>query len=435
MFELISSLFLVVWEIVCCKFLLESFIRKRKYTHKICILAIHLGLVCIYYMSAWLLYEYLWLKQIAIVTVMSVAMYLLFESHYLKIMVLTMLYQGLVLIADYSTLLVLGKCFPSFSQLLSDNTGISVLVSIICKVVLLFVVLILKRNIRYQSGDMLTDLEWLQLLFIPIITIVSLTAIMVKFNVLQSMNQNYVLMYVALGMAGMNIMVFYLINDILEREMIIRNERLLRERAKNETDMYYSISENLDKQRKRTHEFKNQIAYIFSLANSNNYQELKEYIMKLDDELKLSMDMVDTNNVIVNAVLNTKYREAINKKIVFVLKINDLSNMMLSDMDIVVILSNLLDNAIEACADCENKVIKCKFVLEDDQIIISVKNSFSKKPRKNSEKFISGKEKPEEHGIGIENVIEVIQRYDGRYAIDYDDDMFSFSILINNIKK
>ncbi|MBD5466491.1 MAG: GHKL domain-containing protein [Lachnospiraceae bacterium] len=352
----------------------------------------------------------------------------------MEIMVLTMLYQGLVLIADYSMLLIFGKIFPPFSEDMLNYSGISMLISIICKVFLLLIILILKRNIGHKSGDMLTDLEWLRLLFIPIITIVSLTAIMLKFNILQNMNQDYVLMYVALGMAGMNIVVFYLINDILEREMVIRNERLFHERIKNETDMYYSISENLDKQRKRTHEFKNQIAYIFALANSENYLELKDYIVKLDNDLKLSMDMVDTNNVIVNAILNTKYREALNKKIVFVLKVNDLSKIVLSDADIVVILSNLLNNAIEACETCENKVIKFKFVLEDNQTKIAVKNSFSKMPIRNNQSFISIKEKPEEHGMGIHNVIEAIKRYDGRYVIDYDKDIFSFSILITDNK-
>ena len=44
----------------------------------------------------------------------------------------------------------------------------------------------------------------------------------------------------------------------------------------------------------------------------------------------------------------------------------------------VIILSNLLNNAIEACGTCEDKkVIKFKFVKEDDLIIVVVKNTFN----------------------------------------------------------
>lgn len=432
MFAMVYSMFLVVWEIVCCKYLLQSFVPKRKYREKIVVWAVNLGLFGIYYLVAFVLRGHLWLKQIAVVLVMSAAMYCFFECNYLKIMILTLMYQGLVLLADYLTMLVMGKAVQGISHILLEDPAASALISFIGRVVLLLLLLVPKRSIRHQSGEMLTDLVWLRLLLISVITIISLTAIILQYNVMQNLKQSAVLLYVALGMAGMNLMVFYLVNDILEREMIIQKERLFRERAKNEINLYYSISENLEKQRRRTHEFKNQIAYIFSLIKSDSYQELKEYVVKLDSELKLSMDMVDTNNVLVNAILNIKYREALDKKIVFVLKVNDLSNIILDDTALVVILSNLLDNAMEACADCVNKVIKCKFVLEDDQIIISVKNNFSEPPRRHGEKFVSTKEHTQEHGFGIENVVEAVQRYHGKHVIDFDDESFTFSILIPN---
>ena len=37
-----------------------------------------------------------------------------------------------------------------------------------------------------------------------------------------------------------------------------------------------------------------------------------------------------------------------------------------------------------------------------------------------------------EHGMGIRNVIEAIEKYGGRYVIDYDNEYFQFSILIPN---
>ena len=64
------------------------------------------------------------------------------------------------------------------------------------------------------------------------------------------------------------------------------------------------------------------------------------------------------NHVIVNAILNTKYQESEDKGIVFVVKINDLSHAKIQDEDMVIILSNLLNNAIEACQSCTDKIIK-----------------------------------------------------------------------------
>lgn len=431
MFIYIYSIFLIIWEMLCCKFLLESFVNKRKRERKL----FFIGVIIIYYLITYIFYECLWLKQIFVILILSIAMYVLFEGQYIKILILTILYQGLVLVADASTILIIGKVFPGFSVEVFQSESVSMLISVICKMTLLCVVLILKRNIGRKSGDTLTDLEWIRLLIVPVITIVSLTAIMLRYHVLEHINQDNFLLYIALGMAGMNIIVFYLVNDILEREAVIRNEKLLREKMKNETEMYYSVSGNLEKQRKITHEFKNQIACIFSLARDQKYTELNNYIEKVDRSLKLSMDMVDTNNVIVNAILNTKYREAVDLGVVFVLKVNDLSKMNLPDTDIVAILANLLNNALEACQKCKNKLIKLKFVLEDNQIIISVKNSFLNQPVRNKGKFISDKEESEEHGFGIENVVEIIERHSGKYVIDYNKGIFSFSILIPNNKR
>lgn len=54
--------------------------------------------------------------------------------------------------------------------------------------------------------------------------------------------------------------------------------------------------------------------------------------------------------------------------------------MRIKDEDIVLILSNLLNNAIEASEQCENPIIKMKFVKEEHQIVLSVTNTFSGKP-------------------------------------------------------
>ena len=139
--------------------------------------------------------------------------------------------------------------------------------------------------------------------------------------------------HVAAGILCINLIGYYLIHSITEREVKIREHAVFREKVKNETAMYRSVSENLEKQRKRTHEYKNQLAAISALAEQGAsgectraageqgaYQELRTYIEKMETALQHRMDAVDTNHVIVNAILNTKYREAVSKGIVVVLR-------------------------------------------------------------------------------------------------------------------
>ena len=79
---------------------------------------------------------------------------------------------------------------------------------------------------------------------------------------IKNQKQENVFLVIALCLAGMNIVVFYMINDILKREIKIRENEVFQLKARNQTDMYRSISENFVKQRKKTHEYKNQIMCI-----------------------------------------------------------------------------------------------------------------------------------------------------------------------------
>ena len=437
MFGYIYRVFIIAWKILCCRFLCESFYKKRKYSSGVTdtvVLLLSLGAV---YVSAYSFGDAIWFIQMVVIMILSLAMYALFESSLIKISVFVLLYQVISLLVDNLTLWGFGKVFPKIT-LVMHATAYHAFVIIIGKIIQFIMILIIKRGMERKSGEMLNRSEWFRMMLIPFVTIILLIAIMVKYdvmekyNVMENIDENQVLLYVALGMAVMNINVFYLIHSILERETVINRDKLFREKIKHETERYYAMSENLEEQRKKAHEFKNHMAYIFALANKEAYQELKEYIKKIDNDLKVSMDMVDTNNAIVNAVLNAKYREAVDKGIVFILKVNDLSQICLPDVDIVVMLSNLLNNAMESCEISEEKVIKLKFILENGQILLSVKNSMSKSPVKRNGVFLSQKEDAENHGMGIANIIDVVERHGGRYVIDYDDNSFSFTILLDN---
>ena len=104
---------------------------------------------------------------------------------------------------------------------------------------------------------------------------------------------------------------------------------------------------------------------------AHEYDKASKYVGNISNAFIGEKNVINTNHVIINAILNTKYQEAISKNIVFVFKVNDLSKIVIEDEDLVVILANLLNNAIEACEKCEEKkTIKLKFVIEENLIVI-----------------------------------------------------------------
>lgn len=431
MFDSLPNVLMILFEVFCCKIFYEIF-GKVRYKGWINAVQLILLIGSVYGVARGLENIFV-LKQIVIIILFAAFMFWHMKISIKKSLILAVLYQGLLLIVDYIAFLIYSSGL--FSN--GESTGLqymleNVLVVLLGKVLLYFSVLIIKKKFGEKSTEMLADSEWLKFLFFPIFTIAIIAAMFSGFGYTETTEQIYFLFIIAFGMAGMNILEFYLINDIIEREIKLHENEIFQIQVKNQTEMYRSISENFDGQKRKTHEYKNQIVCIESLLGNRKYQELEKYVKEIYGHLDKELDAINTNNVIVNAILNTKYQEADAKGIVFVFRVNDLSQIRIKDEDVVAILSNLLNNAIEACEKCDDKkVIKLKFVNEDEMIIIAVKNTFSHPICYENGEIKSSKiSRAEEHGIGIKNIIKTIEKYNGSYIIEDNKNEFYFSIII-----
>lgn len=343
-----------------------------------------------------------------------------------------MLYDALLLAMDYLIYSV-NRWFSLSSGLLGKQYQVErVLLALLAKIILYLLILIIRKWLGKKTIEMMSDTEWLRFLFFPLFTVVTISAILSVFGYVQTVEQANLLFFIAFGMVGINFVVFYLINDVVEREAQMHENKIFQIQAKNQLEMYQSISESFDNQKRKTHEYKNQISCIESLLDKKQYAKLEEYVKKISGSLSHEPDVINTNNVIVNAILNTKYQEAESKGIVFVFRVNDLSGLKIKDEDVVTVLSNLLNNAIEACESCtDKKVIKFKFVKEDDRMIIAVKNTFNNNVvYKNGEIKSTKTMGIDEHGVGIKNVLKIIEKYGGSYVIEHKKKEFYFSIII-----
>lgn len=374
MFDLMQNVLLIFIETMCCKIFYETFGEVR-YKGWINIIQVSLLL------SSMCCYSYGFSGQFVIRQIIGILVFSAFMFWHVKISLkksfaLAVLFDALLLAMDYLAYLIIAWLSLGGKLLGRQYELRYILVYLLEKLVLFFLILIIRKQFGKKSMEMMLDTEWLRFLFFPVFTIAAISAMLSTFEYVQTVEQANLMSVIAFGMVGMNIVEFYLINDIVEREMKMHENRIFQIQAKNQLEMYRSISENFDKQKRKTHEYKNQITCIESLLDKKQYLKLEEYVKKIYGSLNNELDAINTNNVIVNAILNTKYQEADTKGIVFVFRVNDLSELRVKDEDVVTILSNLLNNAIEACETCENKkIIKFKFCLsaERDTSILSGK--------------------------------------------------------------
>lgn len=427
MFAYIESILIIVLEVLCCRIFYGAFGEKRKKIKGRIEPILLLLLIVEFFCSALFFEKIVLLKAFVVIAGVAIVMYFIIEISFIKSLIMAFLYEGIMFVVDYLTFLL---CETFFRDVAENYVQAGLLV-LLDKVILFFIVLIVRKAVGHYEIDIMKDSEWLKFIFFPIYTICTIVGMIFVEGTPNPQNRDIIFFVIAFGLVGMNIVVFYLISDIMKREKIIYEDHLFRLQMKNQTEMYYSISENLEKQRKKTHEYHNQLVCIDSLLRRNKLKEVNEYINQIGNVLKNESDSISTNHVIVDAVLNTKYSEMMEKNIVFVFRINDLSKLIVSNEDIVVILSNLLNNAIEACEKCHTrKIIKLKFVIEKNTTIISVKNTYENVLVKQDGMFLTTKNEEDDHGIGISNIANVIEKYGGSYVIKPDDGEFYFSIII-----
>lgn len=433
--EYITDVIVLIIEIVSCYSFFDIFAIKRKRNKSQVVLSvltlIVLSRLCIHFLK-----KYTIIKMLLMIVMIILAMWFLYEISFIKTLILVFFIESIITITDYIVIMILAKIYGDITTLGGASSLIGRLILILSRLILFAILIVISRISSKKRNNVTADMsnkEWIQFLIFPIFTI---CAVMLMVNsVMKSYHSDIVPVYyiIAIGLIVLNLVVFHLISEILEHSRKMKEAQILRQQSIGQVELYNSMRENYNIQRQRTHEYKNQIVCMDMLMKKKDYSKLEDYIGNISDKLDAQLDMVDTNNDVVNAILNAKYYEAIKNDVLFVLKINDLSDIKVSDEDIVTILSNLLDNAIEAAKQCDvgKRTVKIKLLSEDDVLTIAVSNTYKTEPMLTEDGYIrTTKNNKEEHGWGIRNIVATLEKYDAEYIIDYKNGEFVFSIMM-----
>lgn len=239
---------------------------------------------------------------------------------------------------------------------------------------------------------------------------------------------------IAAGYAGMNVLILYFIGHIMKKESEIQKAYLMQEKLQNQLELYQNMQENDMRRRRYLHDYKNQLGCIQGMLEAGRMQEALVYIKELNGSIRKGEDHVNTKHLVVNTVLNQKYLYAQERGITMVMAVNDLSSLSMSREDIVTLLVNLLDNAIEACEKLdENKMIRFKMILEEGGLTVSVRNPVREPVVIKGKVIATTKGEKDRHGIGFLNIQSVIEKNQGTSVMECRDGWFCFSAMISGV--
>lgn len=197
---------------------------------------------------------------------------------------------------------------------------------------------------------------------------------------------------------------------------------------------YYEQVKMLDEQYQSfMHNITHHLKAIGELARENKNSNIISILRDLNIELEDGVLAVYCDNPVINAVLSEKKSEAEKKHLDLDIYIEpgvDLSG--ISDADIITILGNLLDNALRAAKDAENKLVSIRMYSENDGCfrIVKVKNNFAGEVVIRDSSFISTKKEQGMHGIGIKSVENTVKKYGGFLECFVEDNIFTAVLVL-----
>lgn len=427
MFDFVFGYVIVLFEMLVFKIFVDILAKRKSENPKSASLIYSL-LSILVFATAILAGEYIVVKICLIVLWYYIALRCYTRDTRRKCILLCVAYQGLLLVTDYVTLLVESI----FHINVDAQVGIAgVLLVILDKSILFLFVMILRGAYRQQEFAQLEDKDWVKFIFIPLFTIGMIIAMLSDDVFAVSAKLDELFIVIALGLVAMNVVMFFLLKDILVRERIAREQQICLIEARNQQKVYESLTESVEIQRRLSHEYKNQLGVLQGLLERNELQQMKRYLSSIQGEVQHDIDCIDTHHAIVNVILNQKYQEATHKHILFQCKINDLSGLHMEEKDVATLVSNLLNNAIEACEKVEDKpYIKFKMILKEHKMVLSVCNSCISRGQQDGWQHTSKEEDVELHGYGLKNVQRIVENYQGEMVIHGTKQEFKVSIVI-----
>lgn len=182
------------------------------------------------------------------------------------------------------------------------------------------------------------------------------------------------------------------------------------------------------------HDMKNNISCIDALIEEENYDEAHNICHSLTNKYTSIGTIVNTENYLLNAVLNVEIEKAKSYGIPVKLSINNDLKMFKNSSDIISLIGNVLDNAISYLSKnkVKNNEINFSTGYEGSYSIIKCRNNILDSVLFNNPSLKTDKEDKDNHGKGITIINSIAHKYNGDVIIKERNKEFIITVILDN---
>lgn len=231
---------------------------------------------------------------------------------------------------------------------------------------------------------------------------------------------------------GVFVQLGLLVAMILSRDEHKEKEALNAKYLEDQVAHYEYLEKREQETRKFRHDMTNHMMILRNLYDTGTEAEFEEYFDTICKRITAFGNQISVGNNTADAIINQYAQEAENAGIKLKVDGHFSSDCHISAVDICTIFSNLLSNAIRAEKEANGDEVELFIRNLDHDLFIEVRNDYVTQVKRSGERFISTKEDRANHGLGLQNVYDCVERNHGVIHITTDHQIFDVKLNLKN---
>ena len=258
------------------------------------------------------------------------------------------------------------------------------------------------------------------------ITIFGLGTAIYIYAVMSDPKIQWQILTVALAFIGLNVLLYVLISQISKLQKSKYELKLLEEKLEFERARHNDAHAIWSNIRKIQHDIKHHLTVIGSQLENGETDDCKRYIGNLLPNVERMGNLIKSDNKILDYLINSKLSNLPNTEIIISGSIGSLAD--IKEFDLACLFGNILDNAVEAIQETEEKRIELLFLRQNSNRIIICKNTVKSPVLKTNKELKTTKKEKDAHGYGTKITEKIVADYHG--MIDYFEEFNMFGVQI-----
>lgn len=404
-------------------FAIFSRLGKRKYSTPICLV---IGLILFEIISGLnlIFHNKVWINIISTIPITAFYSWLCFQKEFKTAMCYSTLLTALELALEMIVILGTSSLILVQVNEYNDNFALLILEFLVCKAPF-FLVAMIFSNIRNNETRPKIPIS----LFIYPASSVCCLFVFWYLSLLGLINAKGQLLLAACSgiLFIASIFLFNTFQEEIEKTGMLAMIQSENRRLRAEKD-YYNI---LEKQNQNlltyAHDARKHLSAIQELTTD---PRIDAYVVSLCGQLKQYSQSSHCGNKLLDVIINRYHVDGDLHGIAFDYDVKECNLLGMEDMDLVAILSNLLDNAFTAAAQSDAKRVSLSTTVRNSYSVILIKNSCDTQPLAKGEKLITKKEDQNIHGYGLKSVIKTASKYKGDFYWTYNQNEHFFTATV-----